>query len=215
MSHDLRTPLTAIIGYLQLLEKEPISDHQQKYLTTAYQRANHLKKLIDNFFSLSRVDAAEQPLNINQINLTGLVQEVIFTFYDQFQELSLEPQFNLTEESIFVLADETATYRVVENIVLNALQHSTLHGQVSPPNFYVQLKVKENNAVFSITNSLIDESVDETKVFQRFYTSDHSRHKKGGLGLTIVKHLMAQMGGDVEVSIKKDLFTITCYFKRI
>src|SRR5690625_6219026 len=90
MSHDLRTPLTATIGYLQLLDKENLSHKQQEYLNAANQRAQHLEKLINNFFALSVVEAGDNSLSLKEINLVELVQEVAFAFYDNFQDLSID-----------------------------------------------------------------------------------------------------------------------------
>ncbi|HLS20619.1 MAG TPA: HAMP domain-containing sensor histidine kinase [Bacillota bacterium] len=213
MSHDLRTPLTATIGYLQLLDKENLSHKQQEYLNAANQRAQHLEKLINNFFALSVVEAGDNSLSLKEINLVELVQEVAFAFYDNFQDLSIEPQFKMTSESVIIMADEAASYRVIENIVLNALQHSTLHDLRDKANFELELVTEENWAILSVTNTFANGSVDVEKVFQRFYTSDVSRKNKGGLGLTIVKRLMEKMDGEVDVFIKNDLFTVVCRFK--
>lgn len=213
MSHDLRTPLTAIIGYLQLLEKEKLSENERAYLAAAHQRAQHLEKLINNFFALSVVETNGDNFTLTKVNLVGLVQEVAFAYYDDFQDLSIEPQFKLAKEPVSVLADEAASYRVIENINLNALQHSTLHSLHDDAHFKFELMTKENWAILSVTNTIAKESIDAGKVFQRFYTGDISRKNKGGLGLTIVKSLMEKMDGEVDGLIKDELFTIVCRFK--
>src|SRR5699024_3769451 len=122
-------------------------------------------------------------------------------------------QFKLAKEPVSVLADEGASYRVIENINLNALQLSTLHSLHDDAHFKFELMTKENWAILSVTNTIAKESIDAGKVFQRFYTADISRKNKGGLGLTIVKSLMEKMDGEVDGLIKDELFTIVCRFK--
>lgn len=213
MSHDLRTPLTAILGYLRLLKKEDLTEQQENYIIAAYSRANYLEKLIDNFFSLSELEAKEYPLTLKPLNLTNLLQEVLVNFYDDFQRLLITPQFDIPKKNVSIIADEMATYRVIENIILNALQHHSTQRSDLLKQFHLSLKVKDKQAILSLTNTFDPHTVDETKIFQRFYTGDHSRQTSGGLGLSIVKHLMQQIYGDVEVFTDKDLFTIVCYFK--
>src|SRR5690625_2351030 len=204
MSHDLRTPLTSIIGYLQLLEKADLPQQEQKYVLAALRRAQHLEKLINNFFSLSAIDSVDDTLSITRIDLREVVQEVIFTFYDNFQEISIEPQFMFPDNRVDIIADQAATYRVIENIVLNALQHMTLNSLSNEANFSVDLVTEEQWATLSITNTFSNRNLAEEKVFQRFYTEDSSRRNNGGLGLAIVKSLMEKMAGKVDVIIKDD-----------
>lgn len=212
MSHDLRTPLTAINGYLQLLAQTSLTEKQRKHLIAANERANHLEKLINNFFALSVAESADESLTLLPVNLNELIQEVAVSFYDQFQSQSIEPQFNLNDELV-VLAEETALYRVIENIILNAIQHLTFTDLKEQIVFQIDLESDGQWAVLTVKNTVIDEAVDETKVFNHFYTGDRSRKNKGGLGLAIVKRLMEKMSGQVRVHITGDLFMIVCQFK--
>src|SRR5690625_4075246 len=175
MSHDVRTPLTSIIGYLQLLEKTDLPQQEQLHVLAALRRAQHLEKLINNFFSLSAIDSVDDTLSIERLDLREIVQEVIFTFYENFQELSIEPQFMLPDRQVDIIADQAATYRVIENIILNALQHMTLNPLSEQANFSVELVTEEQWAILSITNTFSDDNIIGEKVFERFYTADSSR----------------------------------------
>lgn len=212
MSHDLRTPLTAINGYLQLLGQTPLSEKQRAQLMAATERADHLEKLINNFFALSIVESAEESFTLLPVNVNELIEEVAVSFYDQFQNKSIKPTFNLNDELV-VLADETAAYRVIENIILNAIQHLTIADQREQTELQIDLVNEGKWAVLTVKNTFIDTTVDEVKVFNHFYTGDHSRKNKGGLGLAIVKRLMEKMAGDVRVQVTDETFIIVCNFK--
>lgn len=214
MSHDLRTPLTAMIGYLQLLEQKDLSEvDRQKYLATVHSRAKRLEKLINNFFALSVIESAEERLIFERFSLKQVLEEELLAYYDAFQTENLEPILELSQNSVMVIGDRSCTKRVIENILLNVLQHYSMDPSGGSSTFHVQLKVDEQWAVLQVMNNHSEIAIDEQKVFNRFYTADSSRKIQGGLGLSIVRNLMEQMSGRVTVKVTADQFTIICRWK--
>lgn len=208
MSHDLRTPLTAIIGYLELLEKHHVSTDEQyeQYLTILKKRTAHLQSLINNFFALSTVDADDYPLHVEKIHLNSLLKEVLMSYYDQFQEGNKEPIVKMSDQRIAIFTDLHALKRVIENLMLNALQHATKE-------VYIELKQSSEKALLTIRNKHEHpgiERIDPEMLFERFYTIDQTRQEHRGLGLSIVKSLMEKMNGDISVLIDDEQFNITC-----
>lgn len=210
MSHDLRTPLTAIIGYMQLVEQPNISEEERKeYLSIAMQRALRLQQLIENFFSLSIVEADDYPLKMEQIQLTQVIKDMLLSYYDQFQEKKEQPIINI-QESIFIYADLIACKRVIENVILNVIQHA--EGAIS-----ISLLADEFNeeTIFTVQNKVDNEYIHTDRLFNRFYTADQTRRYSGGLGLVIVKNLMEKLNGTVDIQVTDGIFEIVCKWRTI
>lgn len=204
MSHDLRTPLTAIIGYMQLVEQTDLSEEERnKYLSIAKQRALRLQQLIQNFFSLSVVEADDYPLQMEQIEFTALVKDVLLSYYDQFQEMDAELKIDMPDEQVRVMADRVACNRVIENILLNTIQHA--EGAV-----HISLSVEGNMVYFTVHNEMSHADIKPDQVLDKFYTADQTRRYSGGLGLAIVKSLMKRMDGTVDVQIADGMFKVMC-----
>lgn len=189
ISHDLRTPLTAIKGYQQLMEKGELTTDQREKLYIARKYAEELGRLIEHFFEFSYLVNAELKINIERINLTNLVTECLASFVPSFEERGLTVQLAETP-LVFALADQEMTVRIVQNLIRNCIAHSA--GDV-----VVGLSTS-NNAVILFENQVNnDAEIDVKRIFDRFYTGDRARSKNTGLGLSIVKLLAEQMGGAV------------------
>lgn len=205
MSHDLRTPLTVIIGYIELIEKNNLSEEQQRhYLSIVKKRATDLQHLINNFFALSTVDTDDYPMRAESIHLNSLLKQILMSYYDQFQIAKEEPTVNIAQEKLTIITDQNALKRVIENILLNALQHSA--GDIN-----IFLSKKKSKAILTIKNKMDDiNNLESDQLFERFYTIDQTRQYSRGLGLSIVKSLMKKMNGKIFVKIEGGEFNITC-----
>lgn len=200
ISHDLRTPLTAVKGYQQLLGKSNLTDEQQKKLKIAQKYAEDLGRLIDYFFEYSYLVNAELKPNPERINLTNLVIECLAASVSSFEERALEVHFS-EAPTVFTLADREMTVRIVQNLIRNCAAHSD--GNVS-----VLLSASEN-AVLSFKNPVKNISnIDVNRIFERFYTGDRARSKTTGLGLPIVKLLAEQMGGTAGACLQNNELSI-------
>ncbi|MEJ8777343.1 sensor histidine kinase [Pseudogracilibacillus sp. ICA-222130] len=211
MSHDLRTPLTSILGYIQMAEDQAISTNErEKFLTIAKERANRLEILLKEFFDLSVIESSDYTLKLKRINLRNILMDTLISFYERFQEKSLEPTIHLPDEDIFIMADESAVQRVIENLLSNAVKHS--NGKIK-----VLLETEESTAKLIISNNVQSITVkDVERMFDRFYKRDQSRTSNStGLGLSIVKSLMDKMNGTIDNQLKDDNLSITCKWKTI
>jgi len=200
ISHDLRTPLTAIKGYQQLMEKGELTADQHKKLKIAQKYAEELGRLIEHFFEYSYLVNAELKLNLERINLTNLVAECLATSVSSFEERGIMVQF-AEAPTVFVLADQEMTVRIVQNLIRNCVAHSA--GDV------VVLLSASKNAVISFKNPVENTAeIDMKRMFDRFYTGDRARSRTTGLGLSIVKLLAEQMGGVVSADLQEKKLAI-------
>lgn len=200
ISHDLRTPLTAIKGYQQLMENGELSDEQRKKLQVAQKHAVELEKLIGHFFEYSYLLNATCETNFEKINVTNLVTECLANSIAVFEEKELTVHLEETLP-VFAFVDKEMTMRIIQNLIRNCVVHSV--GTIE-----VRIQNKEN-AVISFRNPVKNSAViDVNRLFDRFYTSDKARSKTTGLGLSIVKMLAEQMGGSVGAELRDNMIEI-------
>lgn len=201
ISHDLRTPLTAIKGYQQLMEKGILSEDQMQKLRIAQKHADELGRLIEHFFEYSYLVNLEPELQKEKINLTNLVAECLAESISVFEERNLSIEFH-EDSPVFAFADKEMTLRIIRNLMRNSVQHSQSEIEVRI--------LTDKNAIISFSNFVKNTSgIDVNRIFDRFYVADKAREKTGGLGLAIVKLLANQMGGKTEASLKDGVFKIT------
>lgn len=211
MSHDLRTPLTAIIGYIQLLEEENINSKQHAhYISVVHARATQLHALIQSFFALSTLSETEEPFHLKQVSIDQLVKEYALNYYDAFENSGKSVQLHMPKTPIStVIGDDVVCRRIIENILLNALQHAEKD---------ITIAVQETKeSVAFIAKNTVDtaKQLDPERLFERLYTADRARQHHRGLGLPIVEQLMKQMDGHVFIVIDKGTFSITCEWKKV
>lgn len=185
ISHDLRTPLTAICGYLDLLSKEEKSEEVQRYLTIIGNRVNAMKQLTEELFRYSVVCSAEKPLKKESVVLNSVLEESIAGYYAALQNRNITPVIKIPERRIIRQLDRAALSRVFTNLLNNALKYSD--GDL-------EIHLSETGEfTFENTASKLDE-VQVGKLFDRFYTVESARQSTG-LGLSIARTLVEQMGG--------------------
>ncbi len=210
VSHDLKTPLTSIISYVDLLKSCKINDDDaKKYIGIIDEKSANLKVLIENLIEASKVSAGNVKLNRAAINLKELVIQGLVEYSPEFENRNLDLRFNENCEPVTVFADGQQTYRIIENLLSNAKKYSA-------PNTRVYALIKEENGfgIFEIknmSNAPLDISPEE--LTERFVRGDASRGEEegNGLGLSIAKELCLIQGGKLEISIDGDLFKATVY----
>ncbi|MDO5519788.1 MAG: HAMP domain-containing sensor histidine kinase [bacterium] len=212
ISHDLRTPLTSIRGYVQILKRGEIEREKREwYLERIDTRSKDLYELVENFFTLSVIESPEYALTLETLNVKKLIIEIVTSFYDQFEERGIYPIFEIENNEYLVIGDKAAINRVILNLVGNLLKH--VSGEVT-----LRLEHQEEMVQFTMINdagALTQENKD--KIFERFYTGDDSRSSSNGntgLGLTIAKTLMLNMGGTLECEIVEDKLWVICNWRR-
>lgn len=205
ISHDLRTPLTSIKGYQQLLEKTPLDKHQVQLLKTAQKSTDELDLLIENFFEYSYLVTAKTEPNFKKININNLIVECVLSYIAIFEEKNLNVNIKDTPP-VFVLGDKNMLIRIIENLLNNCAKHSL--GDIDIKIEFLQ------NAKITFTNPINqDTNINVDKLFHRFYTSDSTRNKSTGLGLSIVEFLVKQMDGNVGAYLNKTDHTLSIFFE--
>ena len=212
ISHDIRTPLTSAKGYLQMLSKDPLSDgtakKHQEYIATVERRVDDVTDLLNQLFEYARAEADELEFDMERLNLTNLFLDTISMFYDDFSHNGHEPVVDVPPAPCYVLADQNALVRIIENLIRNALVHGT--GE-----YHFSLRTHDGNVRLRVSNrtdSIGQKDLD--RIFDRFYTTDTSRTRKAtGLGLTIVKQFAQRMDGEVAASLQGDIFMVDTVFR--
>ncbi|MBS4191251.1 HAMP domain-containing histidine kinase [Bacillus sp. FJAT-49705] len=209
MSHDLRTPLTSILGYIQMAEADDVTDEEKnELLSIASNRAKRLETLLKEFFELSIIESTDHHLKSERINLRDVAIDVLMTFYDRLNEKNMETTIHMPEHDVFIFSDESAVTRVIENLMSNVITHSDGNIIISLEEKDLRVRLIVKNDAHSLTEK------DVNHMFDRFYMSDQSRSgKSSGLGLSIVKRLMEKMNGKITGHLKDEQLSIVCEWK--
>lgn len=201
ISHDLRTPLTAICGYLELLEQEETSEAVERYIEIIRNRTEILTQLTEELFRYSVVLSGETKMVREPIAINGVLEESIAAFYTALNERNITPNIQIPENKVIRNLDRSALSRVFSNLLNNAMKYSD--GDLD-----ITLS-EEGKIIFTNTASGLNE-VQIGKLFDRFYTVEAAR-KSTGLGLGIARTLIEQMNGTISASYKNNRLSI-CIF---
>ncbi|WP_245840072.1 sensor histidine kinase [Sutcliffiella horikoshii] len=206
IAHDIRTPMTSIVGYIQFLESDEISSEMKKeYIETIKSSAGRLKVLLEDFFELSIIEQADYPLKMERVKFNDLVLEVLFGFYEEFNKRNIEPAIRIPEDDMIMLLDPSAVKRVIENLLVNAIRYSSGEVTILLQNCISSIQLKVSNSVDSLNEQ------DVKQMFDRFYKADQTRTGKGtGLGLPIAKSLMEKMNGNIYAELRDNQLTMIC-----
>ena len=198
ISHDLRTPLTSMTGYLQLLQKTCLTDEQKEYLEISISRGKYLQTLINDFYSISLLeDESKSPVLI-KVNLDNILADTVLSFTEQFEEKGIIPNVRSLNTATYVMADEIMLRRIITNLTSNAIRYGIKKFEVEIVNTDM-VEVRFQNL---IEEGYRDE-LEIEKLFEKFYTADLSRSQSNsGLGLYIVKLLSEKMKGGVSASLE-------------
>lgn len=209
ISHDIRTPMTSILGYIQFLESDEISPELKKeYIKTIKNSAGRLKILLEDFFELSIIEQADYPLKVERVRLNDLIVGSLFGFYEEFNKRKIEPEIRIPDKDIMMMIDPSAVKRVVENLVVNAIRYSTGNVAIRLEKFEASVQLRISNTVDKLNEQ------DVNQMFDRFYKADQTRTGKGtGLGLPIAKSLMEKMNGSIYAKLEDNQITITCEWR--
>lgn len=203
ISHDLRTPLTAISGYLQLLKSQELPPDAQRYLGQIESRTESMKRLTEELFRYSVV-VSEENLAREPVDLRRAVEEALLSFYGALEGRGIDPQVRLPEEPVVRQLDPSALSRVLGNILTNALKYSA-------GNLEVALE-ESGRLTFSNSAPGLD-PVAAGRLFDRFYTVEAARNSTG-LGLSIAKELTQRMGGSIGAALHSGTLTVWVEFPR-
>ena len=201
ISHDLRTPLTAICGYLDLLEKEPLSENAARYLSLIENRTEAMKQLTEELFRYS-VILSTQKLDMETICLNGILEESIASFYAVLTSRGIRPQIHMSGKRIEKQLNREALSRVFSNILSNALKYSD--GDL-------EITLRDDGEIIFANTATGLNQIQVGKLFDRFFTVEAARNS-GGLGLAIAKTLVEQMGGIISAEFENSKLSIHIRF---
>lgn len=210
VSHDLKTPLTSIVSYIDLLSKEEdLSQSAKDYIDILSDKSNRLTQIVSGLFDLAKSTSGNINLKLEKLDLKKLIEQTLGDMKDEIERSDLQIKANLPEKGLYIVSDGEKMYRVFQNIIDNALRYS-LNGT----RIYIDAEDINGKAVATIKNIAnyeMDFTADE--ILQRFNRGDGSRTTDGsGLGLSIAESFSNVCGGDFEVDIDGDLFKVTIKF---
>lgn len=206
LSHDIRTPLTSLDGYVQLLVMTDSAEEKEHYLQIIQNRISSLKELLEELFTYTKMQDQNYELTIVPMDGRQCICETVLAFYEDFEKRGLTPEVNFCEEDLPIVANEVALRRVIQNLVKNALVHGVSR-------IGLTLERTDGKLHFTCFNDKkADEIIDVDQIFERFYKGDKARTSTStGLGLAIAKGLIERMHGTIAADVKDEMFVIDIF----
>ena len=202
ISHDFRTPLTASLGYLQMIEKSgALSDKNAEYLAIAMQKNRYLKELSDEFFELTKIENSNEELNLETINLSNLLTEILLEQHSWIAERNIKTNLEF-DDGIIIQTDVHCLTRILNNLMSNAQKYTA-------DSFGVTLQQESDRVILCVSNTIADStSLNIDRVFEPFYRMDARTAGGSGLGLYVVKLLCDRLGWSVSAELNDYHFAI-------
>ena len=209
VSHDIKTPLTSIINYVDLLQKPHTDEEQEMYLEVLSRQSGQLKKLIEDLMEMSKASTGNMAVDITAVNAVEAVNQALGEFADKFERIQLTPVFRQPEENLYMKADGRLAWRVLSNLLSNAYKYA-----LPGTRLYIDLQELEGKVLISMKNISREElNVSADELLERFVRGDASRNTEGsGLGLNIAQSLMELQKGQLQLLVDGDLFKVTLVF---
>lgn len=203
LSHDIRTPLTSLDGYFQLLETSGDVREQRQYIRIVEERIRSLKEMLEELFLFTKLKNDAYQIEQKTCCFSSVLKETIFSYYDEWQKRGLRPEIEIPGERLYFQGNEQALRRIIQNVIKNALDHGK-------DRIGICLESRDGQICLKISNQTDHpEQIEVSRVFERFYKADGARSRtSSGLGLSIAKELTARMGGEMEAGISGDLFWV-------
>ena len=209
VSHDIKTPLTSIINFVDLMKKPHTDEEGEEYLAVLDRQSQRLKKLIDDLMDMSKASSGTMGVDLVRIDAVEAVNQALGEFADKLDKARLIPVFRHPEEPVIMEADGKHLWRILSNVLGNAVKYA-----LPETRLYVDLMVLQGKAVLAIKNISREQlNVNAEELMERFVRGDASRNTEGsGLGLNIAKSLVELQGGQMELTVDGDLFKVTMVF---
>ncbi|MFC7680496.1 sensor histidine kinase [Paenibacillus sp. GCM10028914] len=203
ISHDLKTPLTVVLGYIEMITSQPDlePEEQKRLLMKVHTKALEIVELINRFFDLAKLESGDQSIQLTRVEMNDLCRSSILMFYDLLQSSKLTPVIDIPDTKIYARGNEEALNRVLDNLLSNALRYGRDGDKIG-----LTLRSDESAVYVDVWDCGKGISQrDQQRIFERMYTLDDSRNQSfqgSGLGLTITKRLVEQMDGDISIRSK-------------
>ena len=207
LSHDIRTPLTSLDGYFQLLEQCDDAEEQKHYMDIIQERIHSLKEMLEELFLFTKLKNENYHMETEQCCINQILKQTIFSYYDEWTAKGITPDIHIADQLLYVEGNKAALQRIFQNVLKNALDHGA-------KGIGLSLEEKDGNSIIRIWNEVRNaERIDPDKVFERFYKADEARSRtSSGLGLSIAKELTQKMQGEISAKLDGNRFCIECTF---
>ena len=200
ISHDMKTPLTSVIGYLQLAKKECKDEKIKEIINICLERSQYCNVLINDFFELSLLESQGCEAKLENVDAAGILCEQILANYPIFEEKGITPHFDDSDKTVIVSADPNLLNRVIQNLISNGVKYTS--GDIS---FHI---CQENEHVIMVVSNPVNDYIDVEQIFDRFYTQDKSRSKGSGIGLYLCRQFIEAMGGSIRAEMEGNCLVI-------
>ena len=207
LSHDIRTPLTSLDGYFQLMEECENVEDQRRYLNTIHERIHSLNEMLEELFMFTKLKNESYRLELTSCCINRILKETVFSYYDDWVRREIQPDIQITEEQLYIDGNKQGLSRIIQNVIKNGLDHGE-------KKIRIVLKREQNQAVLRISNQVTaSEQIDIEHVFDRFYKADAARSKTStGLGLSIAREFVRRMNGEIGAKIEENEFIVEMRF---
>ena len=207
LSHDIRTPLTSLDGYFQLMEACENVEEQRRYLNIIHERIHSLNEMLEELFMFTKLKNESYRLELTSCCINRILKETVFSYYDDWVRREIQPDIQITEEQLYIDGNKQGLSRIIQNVIKNGLDHGE-------KKIRIVLKREQNQAVLRISNQVTaSEQIDIEHVFDRFYKADAARSKTStGLGLSIAREFVRRMNGEIGAKIDKNEFIVEMSF---
>ena len=207
LSHDIRTPLTSLDGYFQLMEACENVEEQRRYLNIIHERIHILNDMLEELFMFTKLKNESYRLELTSCCINRILKETVFSYYDDWVRREIQPDIQITEEQLYIDGNKQGLSRIIQNVIKNGLDHGE-------KKIRIVLKREQNRAVLRISNQVIaSEQIDIEHVFDRFYKADAARSKTStGLGLSIAREFVRRMNGEIGAKIEENEFIVEMSF---
>ena len=207
LSHDIRTPLTSLDGYFQLMEACENVEEQRRYLNIIHERIHSLNEMLEELFMFTKLKNESYRLELTPCCINLILKETVFSYYDDWVRREIQPDIQITEEQLYMDGNKQGLSRIIQNVIKNGLDHGE-------KKIRIVLKREQNQAVLRISNQVTaSEQIDIEHVFDRFYKADAARSKTStGLGLSIAREFVRRMNGEIGAKIEENEFIVEMSF---
>lgn len=210
LSHDIRTPLTSMDGYFQLLLKSDDPEERQQYVAVISDRLSSLKEMLDELFTYAKLTNKAYEVELSPCAVNEILLSVLFSFYKDIKQRGIDPLIDIPEQDVFIQGSEPALRRIFQNILKNCIEHGN-------DKLYVRLINTTGVVQIFLENDYqTQETIDADKVFDRFYKADKARSRTStGLGLSIAKELVERLNGSIASVAQNGKFGILLTFQLV
>ena len=209
LSHDIRTPLTSLDGYFQLLSESDDKEKNKRYITIIQERIKALRDMLEELFTFTKLENKTYNIKLYKCDLNEIVRETLFSYYEEWEMKKIVPTLKLTDESLYFYGNEQVMRRILQNVIKNVLEHGEKKVEIS---LYASL----DKISLTIQNEVINpDEIDINRIFEKFYKADAARSKTStGLGMAIAKEMTECMGGKISASLDDNIFIVNIEFKK-